>query len=62
MFKPTIVIDGQVVGTWKRTLKKTTVTIELQPFNPLSDVESEAVATAAETYGAFLERTVNFTN
>lgn len=58
MFNPTIVIDGQVVGTWKRTLRKKSAMIELQPFNPLSDAESEAVATTAEVYGAFLNRTV----
>ncbi|MCB0163614.1 MAG: AlkZ family DNA glycosylase [Anaerolineae bacterium] len=59
MFNPTIVIDGQVIGTWKRTLRKKMVTIELQPFNPLSDAESDAVATAAEGYGMFLNRPVS---
>ncbi|MCB0192413.1 MAG: AlkZ family DNA glycosylase [Anaerolineae bacterium] len=62
MFKSTIVIDGQVVGTWKRTLRKKSVTIELEPFNALSEAERETIATAAEAYGAFLERMVNFTN
>jgi len=59
MFKPIIVIDGQVVGIWQRTLRKKTVTIELQPFNTLNDAEREAIATAAEAYGAFLNRTVD---
>ncbi|MCB9077600.1 MAG: AlkZ family DNA glycosylase [Anaerolineaceae bacterium] len=59
MFNPTIVIDGQVVGTWKRTLRKKLAMIELQPFNPLSNAQSEAVAMAAEVYGAFLNRAVS---
>lgn len=54
MFKPIIVIDGRVVGTWKRTLKKEKVVMALHPFNALSEAEGEAVAVAAERYGAFV--------
>jgi hypothetical protein len=55
MFKPIIVIDGQVVGTWKRTLRKTKVLMNLDPFEPLSSTQMEAAAAAAEPYGRFLE-------
>ncbi len=54
IFYPTIVSDGQVVGTWKRTLKKGTVTITPQPFITLSEAERHAFAEAAQRYGAFL--------
>jgi hypothetical protein len=54
MFKPIIVIDGRVVGTWKRTFKKDRVVIALQPFNALSEAEAQAVAPAAECYGVFV--------
>jgi len=54
MFKPIIVIDGRVVGTWKRTFKKDRVVIALQPFNALSEAEAQAVAPAAEHYGVFV--------
>lgn len=54
MFKPIITIDGRVVGTWKRTLRKTKVVVNFKPFTSLSPVQMEDVAAAAETYGRFL--------
>jgi hypothetical protein len=54
VFNPTIVIDGQVAGTWKRTFKKSTVTIALSPFASLTEAKRRAVAVAAEGYGKFL--------
>jgi hypothetical protein len=49
-----IVIDGQVAGTWKRTLKKSTVTIEVDTFGPLSNAENQALADAAYRFGVFV--------
>ncbi|MBI1879200.1 MAG: AlkZ family DNA glycosylase [Chloroflexi bacterium] len=54
VFSPTIVTDGQVVGTWKRTFKKDTVVIETSPFTPLSEAQSRAVTVAAERYSRFV--------
>jgi hypothetical protein len=54
MFSSTLVIDGQVVGTWKRTLKKKAVIITASPFTPLSRAEKRAVTAAAQPYGRFL--------
>jgi hypothetical protein len=54
MFKPLIVIDGRVVGTWQRTLRKTKVLVTLAPFESLSPTKMEAVAAATEPYGRFL--------
>ncbi|HTP07935.1 MAG TPA: winged helix DNA-binding domain-containing protein [Anaerolineae bacterium] len=53
-----IVIDGQIVGSWRRTLNKEAVIIEINPFRPLTKVEQRAVAKAAQRYGEFLQRTV----
>ena len=55
LFNHTIMIDGRVVGTWKRTLKKNTVLIEVSPFTSLTKAETRAVAAAARQYGAFLD-------
>jgi len=46
VFLPTIVVDGRVVGTWKRKLNKRSVGITLRPFARLgaSDGEIEAAA------------------
>lgn len=54
MFMSTIVIEGRIVGTWKRTLKKKTVEIALEPFRPLHADEMDVLAEAAERYGAFI--------
>jgi hypothetical protein len=54
VFSPTIVIDGRVAGTWKRTFKKGTVVITLNPFTSLSEAQSQAIAVAARRYGSFV--------
>lgn len=54
-----LVLDGQVVGTWKRTLKKDAVIITLSLFVPLSTAETRAFAEEANRYGAFLEKSVH---
>lgn len=58
MFRPFIVSNGRVVGTWKRTLRKTKVLIEFEPFTSLDPAQREAAAAAAESYGRFIGRTV----
>ncbi|MEN3334595.1 MAG: hypothetical protein V7641_3960 [Blastocatellia bacterium] len=58
VFSPIIVVDGQVVGTWKRALKKGTVVITLAPFTTINKAASRAIATAASRYGEFLEAPV----
>jgi len=50
-----IVLDGQVSGTWKRTLKKKEVIIELDPFMVPSKAQNQAVIAAAQRYGKFLQ-------
>jgi hypothetical protein len=54
-----MVLDGQVVGNWKRTLKKNAVVIEANPFIPLSNTENRAFATEASRLGAFLRMPVD---
>lgn len=54
IFNPIIVIDGQVVGAWKRTLKKGALAITPSPFAKLNKAETRAFAAAASRYGEFL--------
>jgi hypothetical protein len=49
-----MMIDGQIVGSWRRTLNKETAAIEINPFRRLTKVEQRAIATAAQRYGEFL--------
>ncbi len=37
LFQSAIVMDGQVAGTWKRSIKKNQVLIELVPFSTLTE-------------------------
>ncbi|MBI4415945.1 MAG: AlkZ family DNA glycosylase [Euryarchaeota archaeon] len=43
MVKPTVLVDGFVVATWKRVTKKTHTSIEVQPFKMLSATDKKAV-------------------
>ncbi|HET9332289.1 MAG TPA: winged helix DNA-binding domain-containing protein [Gemmatimonadota bacterium] len=54
-----IVLDGRIVGTWKRTLTAKTVAVETRAFEPLGKRGRAAVAAAAERYGDFLELRVD---
>jgi hypothetical protein len=49
-----IMINGQVAGTWKRTIKKNEVVIELVPFTMLMDAQNQAIIAATQQYGKFL--------
>jgi hypothetical protein len=49
-----IVVEGQVVGTWKRTLRKDSVLIEPNIFARLTKAAQRAVVAAAHRYGEFL--------
>jgi hypothetical protein len=51
----TILVGGQVSGTWKRTVKKDKVIVELSPFLPLKKLEDQAVRAAVRQYAQFLE-------
>jgi hypothetical protein len=55
VFSPIIVIDGKVAGTWKRTMKKDTVAIEINPFAALNKDQTLAIEVAAVRYSKFLE-------
>jgi hypothetical protein len=59
VFRPMIVLDGQVAGIWQRELKKDTVVIRLEPFDALKDSDTQELAAAALRYGAFLGRSLD---
>jgi hypothetical protein len=54
MISPIIVIDGQVVGTWKRVFKKEAVAITPDWFTKPDEAYQQAYSDAASRYGAFL--------
>ncbi len=49
-----IIIEGKIVGTWKRVLKKNQVEIKLSPFRKLNNSEQKALALASNSYSKFI--------
>lgn len=54
IFNPIILIDGEVKGIWKRSIKKETVKIKLNPIKPFDDKTYNQIISKAKLYGNFL--------
>jgi len=54
IFSPTVIINGKVEGTWKRSFRKKTVVIETNLFKPLTHADHRTITKAAQRYGDFL--------
>jgi uncharacterized protein YcaQ len=54
IFHPSIVIDGQLAGTWSRELTKASVAITCRTFARIDRRQSRALAAAARRYAKFL--------
>lgn len=52
VFQPTLVVCGQVAGTWKLQRRTKAIDITIHPFTPLGDMEGPAIE-AARRYCAF---------
>ncbi|MEP6478767.1 MAG: winged helix DNA-binding domain-containing protein [Rhodoglobus sp.] len=59
VFQPTIVSNGRVVGTWRRTEKAKAVLVEPQSFDVPTKKTTAGVASAATRYGRFLQKPVS---
>lgn len=59
MLNPTMISNGQVVGTWKSLLKKDTAILHLTPFRPLEETQKHSLAATVERYGVFLDKTAS---
>lgn len=54
VFRPTIVVDGAIAGTWRRTVRAHEVVVQAEPFAPLPRPAQAGLREAVEGYGAFL--------
>ncbi len=61
IFLPTCVVDGRVVGTWRRDLPRNRVVVTVTPFSSQSSAVERSIADAAASYGEFLGRTATVT-
>lgn len=56
MFKPIVVVNGEIVGTWRRAATTKRVTVVVEPFTRLTTRARAALAAPVRAYGAFLGR------
>ena len=54
MFLPTVVVNGEIVGTWRRTLRAAGVEVAVAPFGILSATTRRAAERGFERYAAHL--------
>jgi hypothetical protein len=54
IFNPIVVIDGRVVGTWKRAFQKSSVAMSFAPFTSFDGAQVRAITAAAERYACFV--------
>jgi hypothetical protein len=54
ILKPAVVVDGLVIGTWKRVLERARVTIAIDTFDAPTRAQRAAIGEAAERYAAFV--------
>ncbi len=58
IFRPVLVVNGQVAGIWQRTSKKENVVLQITPFRPLSEGVKNNIEAAAGQYGRFLNKPI----
>lgn len=54
VFNQLVILDSQVAGHWKRTLRKDSVIIEAALYQVFDDAQTQALQAAADHYGEFL--------
>jgi hypothetical protein len=54
LLSPAVLVNGQVVGTWKRKLDKRSVVISTTLSRKLTGVECKALRGAIAEYGEYL--------
>ncbi|HYO88212.1 MAG TPA: winged helix DNA-binding domain-containing protein [Candidatus Limnocylindrales bacterium] len=52
----TVIVNGQVIGTWRRKVCKSAIVIDAAPFSPWSEADVTLISQATERYGAFFGR------
>jgi hypothetical protein len=56
IFRPFIVVNGQVAGLWKRTIQKNKVIIETELFQTINKLTRNLIDKKASSFGKFLSK------
>ncbi len=59
MFLSTVVVNGEVVGSWRRTRRAKKVQLDVEPMHDIPVSARPGVAAAAKRYAAFIEQPVD---
>jgi DNA glycosylase AlkZ-like len=62
IFRPALVVDGQVTGIWRRILKKDTFLLETEMFKTVNNDVRQRIQKAALSYGKFLDKNIEITD
>jgi hypothetical protein len=54
VLNPSMILDGEVVGTWRRTFRRGEVIVETRPFSPLNKRQKSSLAPAVDLYKRFV--------
>ncbi|BDH58283.1 winged helix DNA-binding domain-containing protein [Tsukamurella sp. PLM1] len=54
VFKPMVVVDGEIVGVWNRRTTAKAVTVTVEPFTRITKADERRLAGPARDYGRFL--------
>lgn len=60
IFRPTIVINGQVSGLWKRTIKKERVIVEIELFQSVDNVMTSLIEKSINHFVKFVNKEMEF--
>ena len=58
LYHPVVVVHGRVAATWKRTIDKDSIALQLRPLRALNKTEMRAIGGCVRRYGKFLGKTV----
>jgi len=58
LFQHTIILDGKIIGTWKRQFKKNLIVINPCIFTRLSGSEKQALDSAIKRFGVFIDKPI----
>jgi hypothetical protein len=58
IFRPVLVVNGQVAGTWKRKEVKQTIGLQVYPLAPLGPKERRLLEAEADRYARFTQKTL----
>jgi len=58
IFRPIMVINGEVVGLWRKTTQKDKICVEINLFQPVGNSIKDQIEEAAVLYGNYLNKKI----